>query len=186
MSIAILWTGAALAEETTPYDFSLLDQDGKVVQLSQIKDPIVVLEWTNPECPFVKPHYQENAMTMVKLAQTYKAKKVTWLAINSSHFSDQAQNKAWHTEKKLPYPVLDDHTGKVGMHFQAKTTPHIFVLNQARQVVYQGAIDNNPRGQNGGNTINYVQEILDDLTAGKEPRIHQTKSYGCSVKYAPK
>lgn len=183
MSVAILWAGSALADETTTYDFSLLDQDGNLVELSKIKDPIVVLEWTNPGCPFVQPHYQEDTMTMAKLAKTYKAKKVTWLVINSNHFSTQAQNKAWHTEKKLPYPVLDDHTGEVGKRFKAKTTPHIFVLNQARQVVYEGAIDNNPRGKNGDNTVNYVQQVLDDLTAGKEPRIHKTKSYGCSVKY---
>ncbi|MFC1766678.1 redoxin domain-containing protein [Planctomycetota bacterium] len=165
-------------------DFSLYDQDGNLVTLSDLQGKFVVLEWINPDCPFVKRHYQADTMTMAKLAQAYKDKGVVWLSINSTHYFTQEKNKAWHQEKKLTHQILDDHTGKVGRLFGAKTTPHLFILDQSGHKVYEGAIDSFSRGQDPASVTNYVQAVLDDLLAKKDLRYQKTKSYGCSVKYA--
>ncbi len=176
-----------LAEETTSTsmtapNFELQDQDGKTVKLTDFAGKIVVLEWTNPECPFVKRHYQPDTMTMVKLAKSYKDQPVVWLAINSTSFHNMTTDKAWHDQHKLPYPVLDDHLGVVGRLYGATNTPNMFVINRQGKIAYHGAIDSNPRGGDG--TVNYVKEAVDALLAGKTPATTQTKPYGCTVKYA--
>jgi len=164
-------------------DFSLLDQNGKVVSLSDYRGKFVVLEWTNPQCPFVQRHYRPDTMTMVKLAKAYKEKGVVWLAINSTNFLTQQDNKEWADSKQLPYPVLDDHEGDVGRLYGATNTPHMFVLDKQGKVVYQGAIDNNGSGTQR-QPVNYVAAVLDDLLAGDTPSYVKTKPYGCTVKYA--
>ena len=94
-------------------------------------------------------------------------------------------SKKWHDEWKLPYPVLVDQDGKVGRAFGAKSTPHMFVLSPEWQIVYQGSIDDDPRGKKSA-PVNYVDEALTEILAGKPVSRPKTKSYGCSVKYAPK
>ena len=164
--------------------FTLKDQSGKDVSLGDLKGKIVVLEWINPECPYVKRHYKSN--TMVGLANEYKEKGVVWLAINSTKHFNRQMNLEFHLQHNLPYPVLDDHTGVVGKRFRAKTTPHMFVIDRAGQIAYAGAIDddNSVGGDKGDATENYVKQALDELLAGKAVSTSQTKPYGCSVKYA--
>jgi hypothetical protein len=144
-----------------------------------------VLEWLNFECPFVQHHY-DKAKTMVGLANKYKDKGVVWLAINSTSHTKPADNKAFASGKKLPYPLLDDRSGKVGRAYGARTTPHMFVINAAGAIAYEGAIDNSPLGKTpaGQKPVNYVDKALAELVAGKEVSTPRTKPYGCSVKYA--
>ncbi len=162
--------------------FTLANQDGSPVDLAALKGKIVVLEWTNPDCPFVQRHYK--AKTMPTLAQRYGDKDVVWLAINSTNYMDAAKNKAFRTSQGFSYPVLDDHAGTVGKEYGAKTTPHMFVIDATGTLVYTGAIDDDAAGENASPT-NYVAQALDDVTAGKPVRTAETKPYGCSVKYAP-
>ena len=166
--------------------FTLKDQDGATVQLADFAGKIVVLEWLNPDCPFVKYHYQPDVMTMAKLAATYSSKGVVWLAINSTRTMDAARDKAFRDQNHLPYAVLDDHQGDVGRAYQAKSTPHLFVIDADGNIAYQGAIDNAPLGKLPADAklTNYVQQALDDLLANQPVGTPQTKSYGCSVKYA--
>ncbi|MCE5279505.1 MAG: thioredoxin family protein [Planctomycetaceae bacterium] len=177
----------ALAEnESAPkYAFTLKDQTGADVSLKDFAGKIVVLEWVNPECPTVVRHYK--AATMKKLAEKYKDKDVVWLAVNTTHTFTPEKNKAFHDQHELPYPVLDDSAGKVGKMFGAKATPHLFILDKEGKLVYNGAIDDDPSGKKtteGKPTVNYVQQALDELLAGKAVSQPQTKPYGCSVKYA--
>ena len=164
-------------------NFTLNDQDGNPVTLSDYRGRIVVLEWTNPQCPFVNRHYADDTRTMVKLAKAYKDKGVVWLAVNSTSFHTRMTDKEWYAAKKLPYPVLDDHEGKVGRLFGATNTPDMFVLDRQGKVVYQGAIDDNGSG-NKEHPTNYVAAALNDLLAGKPLSVTKTKPYGCTVKYA--
>ncbi len=181
--VSVVFLNPVLAQESkTAPDFELLDQNGKLVKLSDLLGKVVVLEWTNPECPFVKRHYSPETMTMVKLAKSYKDQPVVWLAINSTNFHDQAYNKEWHDKLELPYPVLDDHTGKVGRLYGATNTPHLYVVDTEGKLAYQGAIDDKPRG--GDASVNYVKQAIDALLAGQAPSPNQTKPYGCTVKYA--
>ena len=162
--------------------FSLTDQGGKKVSLADYAGKFVVLEWVNPDCPYVKRHYQ--AQTLTKLYNDYSAKGVAFLAINSTKTYNQEKNLTWHTQHSLPYPILDDHTGMIGKLYSAKSTPHMFVLDKTGKVVYNGAIDDDPNGDKGDQAKNYVNVVLDDLLAGKTPSVTQTQPYGCSVKYA--
>ncbi len=165
-------------------DFTLKTFDGKQVGLAQLRGKIVVLEWMNFECPFSRYHYQTKT-TMADLAKKYKDKGVVWLAINSTSHTTPEKNLEFIKRYNVQYPVLDDRSGRVGKAYGAKTTPHMFVIDKAGRIAYDGAIDNAPLGKlpAGQKYVNYVAEVLDALLAGKPVTTAQTKSYGCSVKY---
>jgi peroxiredoxin len=165
-------------------DFTLQSFDGKTVSLSDYRGKIVVLEWLNFECPFVRYHYGP-AKTMIKLAEKYKDKNVVWLAINSTSHTTPEANKEFAEAQKLPYPILDDRSGRVGHAYVAMTTPHMFVISTRGNIVYEGAIDNAPMGKTpeGQELVNYVDKALAELTGGKAVSTTKTKPYGCSVKY---
>ena len=162
--------------------FTLKDQDGMEVDLAKLHGKVVVLEWTNPDCPFAQRHAE--AKTMSTLADRYRGKGVVWLGVDSTSYLDAARDRTWRSEHKLPYPVLDDHKGTVGTAYGAKTTPHMFVIDGTGTVVYEGAIDDDATGDKGKQARNYVAEALDDVTAGQPVKLAETKPYGCSVKYA--
>ncbi len=171
----------AVADEVK--GFTLKDQDGNEVSLSDFEGKVVVLEWTSWNCPFPRRHYQ--AENMQDLAKKWKEKGVVWLAINSNHNEAPEQDKA-HVEKyDLPYPVLNDRSGEVGKLYGATNTPHMFVLDKDHEIVYQGAIDDDVRGgkQADGEELNYVDQALTELLAGEEISVPKTKPYGCGVKY---
>lgn len=85
---------------------------------------------------------------------------------------------------KIPYPVLDDHTGQVGKSYGAKTTPHMFIVDASGKITYDGAIDNDPTGKREGDVVNYVDAALTEVLSGKPVSTTETKAYGCTVKYA--
>jgi peroxiredoxin len=166
--------------------FTLTNYDGKEVSLADFEGKIVVLEWLNYDCPFVKYHY-ETASTMVDLANKYAEKGVVWLAINSTNYATAETNKAFAQKDSIPYPILDDHKGNVGHAYGAERTPELFVIDRGGQIAYHGAIDNAPLGKlSEGQTekINYVDNALTELLAGKDVTVPETKPYGCTVKYA--
>jgi len=164
--------------------FNLSTFDGKTVNLSDYMGKIVVLEWLNFECPFVKHHYGK-PKTMIKLANKYKNKNVVWLAINSTSHTTPQANKDFAKKQKLPYPILDDRPGRVGRAYGAKTTPHMYIINRRGRIVYEGAIDNSPLGKTpaGQELTNHVDKALVELTTGKAVSTTNTKPYGCTVKY---
>jgi len=164
-------------------DFTLKNYDGKEVKLADYKGKIVVLEWFNYECPFVKYHY-EKASTMKDLAARYKDKNVVWLAVNSTSHQETAKNKEYAEKNKILYPILDDRSGKIGRAYHATNTPHIFIIDPEGNIVYNGAIDNAPMGKVPDNEklVNYVDMALEELIP-KPLSIAKTKPYGCTVKY---
>ena len=166
-------------------DFTLTSFDGKPVSLSDYRGKTVVLEWFNFECPYCRYHY-DTATTMVDLANKYKDKDVVWFAVNSTSHTTPPANKAFAQKHKLPYLILDDRSGKVGHAYDAKTTPHMFIIDARGNLVYEGGIDNSPNGRTppGQKLINYVDQALAELTAGKEITTRESKPYGCTVKYA--
>jgi len=169
-------------------DFTLKDFNGNTHTLSKYieDDKIVVLEWFNPTCPAVKPHYVEQD-TMNKLAADYKGKDVIWLSINSSNKDNPGHTKCAETIEKwgVNHPVLDDADGKVGKMYGATNTPHMFVISSDGILAYSGAIDNDSRNKKSGNEkVNYVKNALDELVTGNKVSTTSVKPYGCSVKYA--
>jgi len=165
-------------------DFKLKSFDGKQISLSGLRGKIVVLEWLNFACPFSRYHY-ETKTTMADLAKKYKGKGVVWLAVNSTNQTSAAKNVEFAKKNKVPFPILNDIPGVVGKAYGAKTTPHIFIIDKAGSIAYNGAIDNAPMGKvkDGQEYVNYVSAALDALTAGRRVTTPQSKPYGCSVKY---
>jgi peroxiredoxin len=162
-------------------DFTLSDTAGNQVSLSEFVGKVVVLEWLNPDCPFVQRHYK--AGTMKHLATKYGKDGVIWLTINSTHYMDAKASAKFKADKDLPYTILVDQSGHVGHLYGAMTTPHMYIIDKDGTLVYAGAIDDDPRGSKGDGAMNYVAAALDEVLAGNAVTVAETKPYGCSVKY---
>jgi peroxiredoxin len=170
-------------------DFDLPDLDGKRVRLSDLRGKTVVLEWFNPECPFVKASHTKGSL--VDTAKRQTATGVVWLAINSNAPGKQGagveKNRAGKETFGLSHPILLDENGQVGQRYGAKRTPHMYVIDPKGVLVYRGAIDNSPDGEGespkDGKLVNYVDAALSDLTAKRPVGTTETEAYGCSVKY---
>jgi len=171
-------------------DFKLKDIDGNERTLKEYEGKIVVLEWVNHGCPFVKKHYESG--NMQGLQKKYVEKGVIWLSICSSAEGKQGWMKPeeWKAiNKKLecaPTTVLLDPAGEVGKLYGAKTTPNFCIINAKGVRVYDGAIDDKKSANQADikTARCYVSEVLDAVLAGKDSPIRRTDSYGCSVKYA--
>jgi peroxiredoxin len=193
-AVATFIAGAIYGAEVPPVgtaapDFSLTDSNGKAHSLSRYKGKYVVLEWFNPECPFVKKHYGSD--NMQKLQQEYTSKGVVWLTIDSNApgaegnmTPEQAQKimSSWKTHQTA---LLLDPESKVARSYGAKNTPDMIVINPEGKIVYEGAIDNKatPNPNDIPSSTNYVKAALDESLAGKPVSNPTTKPYGCSVKY---
>lgn len=170
-------------------DFTLTDYEGKAHHLADLRGKTVVLEWFNPECPFVKASHTKGSLK--DLAKRATAKGVVWLAINSAAPGKQGHDAERVAAGKqafgLDHPVLVDERGEVGHAYGATNTPHMFVVDPQGVLVYAGAIDNSPDAEGesptGGKLVNYVETALDELAAGRPITTKETKAYGCSVKY---
>jgi peroxiredoxin len=164
-------------------DFSLQDQNGKTVKLSDYKGKIVVLEWFNQGCPYVVRHYKTKTMT--NTADKYKGQDVVWLAINTTAGKTAEDNKTSAEAWGISYPILTDKSSAVAQQYGAKTTPHMFIIDKEGKLAYNGAIDDDSSadGTKGDKAVNFVAKALDEILAGKPVSQAETKPYGCGVKY---
>ena len=171
-------------------DFTVIDTSGKPVSLSSFKGKLVVLEWTNHDCPYVRKHYGTG--TMQQLQRDTTADGVVWLSVISSARGQQGHVEALEADKltadrkAAPTAVLLDTDGKVGRLYGASTTPHMFIIDRAGALAYMGGIDDKP--SSSPDTIKtarpYVREALAALRDGKPAATTWTRPYGCSVKYS--
>lgn len=169
--------------------FTLKDTEGKEHSLKDVlakeSTKAVVIEWFNPDCPFVVKHHKNNS-TMKDLAKKYADQGVVWMAINSGAEGLQGagieRNKKAIEEYGIAYPVLMDMNGKVGRQYGAKRTPEMYVIAKDGTIVYHGAIDSDGSPRNLGE-INYVDEALKAHLAGETVATQRTQAYGCTVKY---
>lgn len=189
-SLLLAWNAQAAAEVGKPApDFALTDTHGKTVRLSDFKGKHVVLEWTNPGCPFVRKHYVSgNMQTLQKEAAD---QGVVWLSVNSTEagspdYLKPDQLGRWMAEQKaVPAATLMDESGAIGKAYGARTTPHLYIVNPQGQLVYAGGIDSiaSSRADDIKTAVNYVRQGLQESLAGKALSIPVSKPYGCSVKY---
>ena len=178
-------------EDSAP-EFKLSDSYGNEISLSSFIGKKVVLEWTNHGCPYVAKHYETGNMQSTQ--EFAKEEEIIWLSIISSapgtqgYVSSDEANALTITRKASPSHVLFDPTGKVGRIYDAKTTPHMYIINEEGLMKYQGAIDDaGGRGFMSRDLLkakNYVKESLKEMNTGEEISSPVTKPYGCSVKYA--
>jgi peroxiredoxin len=169
--------------------FAVMGSDGNTHSLRDYRGKYVVLEWLNHECPYVKKHY--DTKNMQGLQAEVAGKDVVWLSIissargNQGYSTPEQANANTASTGAKPTQVLLDSDGTVGKLYDAKTTPHMFVVDPEGKLIYKGAIDDDPTFEKTGvaSAKNYVRqgvgEALGD-TAVSEP---VTKPYGCSVKY---
>ena len=170
-------------------DFSLPDASGKTHTLADSKGKYVVLEWTNPQCPFVVKHYGSG--NMQKVQKLAKEKGVVWMTIDSSapgkegYLSGEEAKKAREGNYAEAAELLLDPDGKVGKLYGAKTTPHMFIIDPQGKLVYAGAIDSIKSASQGDipKATNYVKVGLEEAMAGKPLSTPTSQAYGCSVKY---
>jgi len=168
-------------------DFTLTDLDGNTHTLSEYTEQgkIVVLEWFNPDCPFVQKHHKKGS-TMRDLAAKYGDEGVVWLAINSGAPGKQGagldRNLSAREEFSIQYPVMLDESGKVGRKYGAKTSPQMYIIDAGGVLRYNGAIDNLPSASEFGD-VNYVDEALGQILAGEPVEVAESRPYGCTVKY---
>ena len=165
---------AAVVSGAAAPGFTIADTAGKTVQLADYKGKYVVLEWTNPECPFVRKHYSSG--NMQGLQKEWGSRNVVWLTINSTNAAHYGA---------APAATLIDSTSGAGRAYAAKTTPHMFVVDPGGKVIYAGAIDDkrsaNPADAKSAN--NYVRAALAEAMSGKPVTVASTTPYGCSIKY---
>lgn len=193
-AITTVITTALYASDSPPVgsaapSFSATDSHGKTVSLADYKGKYVVLEWFNPQCPFVKKHYGSG--NMQKLQQSFTVKGVAWLTVDSnapgkegSLTADEA-NKTIADWKAHSTAFLLDTDGKIGKAYGAKNTPHMFVINPEGKIIYEGAIDSkaSPNPDDIASSTNYVKVALDESMAGKKVSTPNSRPYGCSIKY---
>jgi hypothetical protein len=171
-------------------DFTLTDINGAKHSLSDFKGKTVVLEWVNPECPFVVKHYEKSG-NMPKTQKAALAEGVVWLQINSGHAGAQGdfapdKVKGWMGKNGATSTAyFRDSEGTVGKMYDARTTPHMYIVNPEGTLVYAGGIDSirSSSADDIAKATNYVAAALSDLKAGKPVREANTRPYGCSVKY---
>ena len=184
-------TAHAAAEIGQPAPaFTAQGADGKPVSLAGFKGKTVVLEWTNHECPFVVKHYESG--NIPQLQKEFTAKGAVWLQVISSapdkqgHVDGPSALKINAFRNAAPSGIVLDPDGKIGKAYGAQTTPHLFIVDPAGQLVYKGGIDSIPSASKAdiAKADNYVKLAFADLAAGRKLAHASTKPYGCSIKYA--
>ncbi|MGO9516377.1 MAG: redoxin domain-containing protein [Candidatus Korobacteraceae bacterium] len=187
IALSVAW--AARVGEPAP-DFTATDSNGKVHKLSEYQGKFVVLEWTNRGCPYTQKHY--NSGNMQRLQREWTGRGVIWLTVISSapgkqgYVTASEENAYLKQVNAAPTAVLMDPTGALGHLYDAKTTPHMFIISPQGTLIYDGAIDDRPTTDladvNGAK--NYVTAALVEATSGKPVSTPTSRPYGCSVKYA--
>lgn len=180
---------AKIATGSNVSDMTVTDSNGVQHNLSDFAGKKVVLEWTNEGCPYVKKHYSTD--NMQKTQAMAKTDGAVWLSVISSAPGKQGyktpeEANAWKVEQEAEIAaIVLDPEGKMGKTFAAKTTPHMYIIDESQTLVYQGAIDDNssanPATVEGAK--NYVLAAMENLKAGEAVAVSDTPPYGCSVKY---
>jgi peroxiredoxin len=169
--------------------FTATDSNGTTHSLSDFKGKIVVLEWNNPECPYVIKHY--DSKNMQSLQEKYTAQDVVWLTVNSGaqgkqgHMTAEQANGYLADKGSKATAYLLDANGALGSLYGAKVTPHMYVINADGILVYNGAIDDNNSAkiETVEGATNYVAAAIDALQAGQPVDVATSQPYGCGVKY---
>jgi peroxiredoxin len=192
ISVALAPAAIAKPEIGKPApDFTGIDSKGNAVKLSDLRGKTVVLEWTNHECPYVRKHY--GAGNMQRLQADAAKDGIVWLTVISSasgsegHVSGAEADKLTASRNAVPAHVILDEKGKIGRAYDARTTPHMFVVDPKGTLVFMGGIDDKPSTNLAdiATAKNYLRLALDAVKAGRPVAMPVTRPYGCSIKYAP-
>lgn len=192
LAIATLLAGLSYAQkiDAPAPDFKAIDSSGRTRQLSEYHGKYVVLEWHNNGCPFTRKHYESG--NMQRLQKEWTERGVIWFTVISSasgrqgYVTPEQENNYLKSMNAAPTAALLDPQGDVGRLYAAKTTPHMFIINPAGVLIYDGAIDSKSTTDPSdiATATNYVSQALGEAMAGKAVSTPTSRPYGCSVKYA--
>jgi len=187
-SLTLMMTSGVVAQSASVGSaaptFAAKDLAGKPVALADYKGKYVVLEWTNPDCPYVRKHY--NSGNMPATQKQAIAKGAVWLSVSTGDTHTPAELQSWQkTKSASPTTTLTDADGKVARAYGARTTPHMYVIDPQGTLIYAGAIDSKASSNPAdiSTATNYVDQALNEAMAGKAVSRATTQAYGCSVKY---
>ena len=187
--IAFSANAAPISGEAAPAFANAVTASGETISLSDFADKTVVLEWTNHDCPFVKKHYAEPVTNMQSMQSDATAEDTVWIQVISSApgkqgylEADAAMAKNAERSSAPAYTILDP-SGDLGRAYEAKTTPHMYVIDGTGELAYQGAIDSirSAKVSDIAVATNYVTAALTSVAAGETPEVASAKPYGCSV-----
>ncbi|MFN2203995.1 MAG: thioredoxin family protein [Caldilineaceae bacterium] len=168
-------------------DFKLPATDGKTYELSDFDDAdVLVVFFTCNHCPYVLGSDEGTRAT----AEKYASKGVKFVAINSNSPNTYPDDDFDHMvsrmeEQKFPWPYLYDATQEVALAYGALRTPHFYVFNKDRELVYTGRGVDNPRDASKV-TVNDLDRALGEITSGKAVSVPLTNPIGCNVKWEGK
>lgn len=174
---------------TAAPDFTLSDLEGNSHTLSSYKGKVVVLEWFNPGCPYVKAYYAAPS-AMLSIQTQSENPSVVWLRVNSGapgmEGADPEENRKQAADWGISTPILTDSDGTVGHAYGAAHTPEIVVIDPSGMIVYRGAPDEGGMDGHAGSGRGFVSEAIQAALNGEKPMVMETRAVGCSVKYAKK
>lgn len=179
---------AATVGEAAPA-FATQSASGEQVSLADYAGHLVVLEWSNYNCPFVRKHYDSG--NIPDMQERYTGKGVVWLTVMSSapgkqgYFEPEALQALNKEHGNKATHVLRDADGTIGRLYDATSTPHLFVIDRDGTLAYAGAIDSIASAvkEDIEQAENYVVSALDSLLAGEKVKTPVSRAYGCSIKY---
>ncbi len=192
-AVALVFSAALAAApqvgEPAP-DFSVVDTEGNVHALSDYEGQLIILEWTNHECPFVVKHYTPGNMQMQQRLARDEHDAV-WLTVISSkpdsqgHVSPEEADELTASRNAYPTAVLLDESGDMGRAYDARVTPHMYIIDTGGILRYMGGIDSNPsrNSEDIADATQYVVVALEEMAAGEDITHTVTRPYGCTVKY---
>ena len=162
--------------------FSNVDANGDTYSLDSLKGKWIVLEWYNPSCPSTRQQYDSGAMPERQRAWTSKG--VVWLSVSTTARMERATAFA-RSKGGAATAMLDDLEAKTAMAYQAKTTPHMFVIDPQGVLIYKGAFDDRPESDRASapERRNFVDDALTSAMAGRSIETPVTTPYGCAVQY---
>ncbi|MDY7110566.1 MAG: redoxin domain-containing protein [Planctomycetota bacterium] len=166
--------------------FTLKDTTGTSHSLSDFRGKIVVMQWINPDCPYCRRVVSKGVVEQTLEELKAIDEDIVYLAVNSTHYMDADDTAKYLKKHELDVPGLIDSDGTVGRLYDARTTPHMFVIDRKGVLRYSGAIDDDVRGTRGDEATNYVVKAVGLIDDGKQVSPDTTRPYGCSVKYAKK
>ncbi|MGV6801027.1 MAG: redoxin domain-containing protein [bacterium] len=190
LSVVLFNSATAQPEINQPAPaFSAVTTTGETISNETLTGKTVVMEWTNHECPFVRKHYGSG--NMQKTQQQTTEQGVVWISVVSSapnkqgHITNDQATELTISRNAAPTYIILDESGELGQKFEAKTTPHMYVMDGEWTLRYEGAIDSiaSARQKDIAIADNYVLDAVDDLAAKRDVATSQTKAYGCSIKY---
>jgi Redoxin len=189
--IALTANAAPVSGQSAPAFSDMVTASGESISLADFADKTVILEWTNHDCPFVKKHYADPVKNMQTLQSDAIAEDMVWIQVISSAPGKQGYLEAAAAQAKnaergsAPTYTILDPAGDMGRAYDAKTTPHMYVIDGSGSLTYQGAIDSirSAKVDDIAIATNYVTAALTAMAAGTSPDVDSAKPYGCSVKY---